>query len=1128
MEHGALPPGLIEGVFVGRDQELAAGAAVLEDVLAGRARLLLVAGEPGIGKSRIADELSHTAKQSGMLVAWGRCWEAGGAPAYWPWVQSLRALVRDLDASELRRCLTDGALDVAQLIPEIATAVGNANRPVIQEPDAARFNLFDSVATFLKNVAVSRPVMLVLDDLQVADTPSLLLLRFVARALGDDRILLVGTYRDTEITDEHPLSQTLTQVTREPIIRRLSLRGLTEEEVASFIAATAGFAPLTHLARTVHRETEGNPLFVQEVVRVLVEEGRLKKGAVEPVPTLHIPRTVREVIGRRLKPLAPDSLAVLSVASVFGREFNLRALSRLTERPWDEVMELLEEPLATGVVTDVPGAKNVLRFSHVLIRETLHDHIGRAGRLRLHYRAGTVLEELYREDVEPHLAELAHHFFEGMAGDNVEKAVDYARRAGDNAVSLLAYEEAVRLYQMALDAGARRVVTDRAQRCQVLLALGDAQARAGDEAGSTQTFFEAAELSKALKHPEYLARAALGYGGRLVWVRAGGDRRLIPLLQDAIDALGHSDNTLRARLMARMAGALRSEPSAELRESLATQAVELARGLDDPATLAYTLDGLSAALWKPDIPHERLAIANELIEVGTIAGDRERVISGRQFRVWVFLEIGDMASAYRELEETERIAVELRQPAQGWLPASIRVSLALLEGQYGSAEDLMSLSHYQRARTNRSDAVMAYALHAFQVAREQARLDDVQTLLAESAREFVWYPHLRCALTVLHCELGHVRAARTAFDELAADDFAVLPFDNKWLFAMSLLSEAACLLGDSHRAQVLYESLLPYWDRNAGAAGDGSMGSVSRPLGLLATTLGRLGDATRHFEQALEQNERLGARPFVAHTQHELGVLLANRGSYGDSDRAGELLSAALATSIELGMSALHRKVTAALEQSSAVTAGGEPALSDRASTDAGTFRLEGEYWTIVYGDGVVRLKDSKGMRVLARLLAEPGRPHASLDLERLGTPGDDALAHAAASGDAGELIDEEARRAYRSRLAELRRAIDEVDAVAGAEQVGAMQEEMDFITRELSRALGLGGRSRHAGSTAERARLNVTRAVKSALRRIEAADATLAAHLEATVRTGTVCVYMPDPRAPLEWRVSLEGVHSG
>ncbi|HEV3124530.1 MAG TPA: AAA family ATPase [Candidatus Dormibacteraeota bacterium] len=1116
-----------QGAFVGRDTEMSQALAVLEDVLAQRGRLLLIAGEAGIGKSRMADELATRAEKRGFEVVWGRCWEAGGAPVYWPWAQSLRSLIRNQGAEALRAHMGSGAIELAQLLPEIRGHLGEIPTSPTLDPDAARFRLFDSATYFLKNSAAVRPIMLVLDDLQVADTPSLLLLRFVAGALTDDRILLLGTYRDTELGPEQALSPTLRELAREPAVRRVSLRGLLAADVPRFIEATTGFTPQESLVRTVHEQTGGNPLFLQEVTRLLLEVGRLDREF-DSEARIAIPQSAREVVAQRLKPLSGDSRDLLMLASILGREFSLDALSRLVDRPLDDIFELLGQPLASRVVTDVPGSRMRLRFSHVVIREGLYDDIPRARRMQLHRLAGDVFEGLYAEDLEPHLAELAHHFFEGAAEGHVEKAIEYARRAGENAVSLLAYEEAVRLYRMALRGLELRITAAPQERCELLLALGDAQARAGDEAGRKQTFLEAAKLSESLGLSDQLARAALGYGGRLVHVRAGGDAHVIPLLEGGLAAVGKSDSVLRARILARLAGALRDDPSPEPRESLAREAVELARRLGDPAALAYTLEGLHAALWKPDNQQERLAIASEMVALGLEAMDRERLMIGHQNQALVFLELGDIPSVYQELDAVDRVEEELRQPAHSWVPIATRAELALLEGRFDDAEPLIDEAFRLRGRTNRSDAIEGHTVQLFQLRREQGRLKEIEHLLQASAREFTWYPMLRCALAALHCELGRETQARAEFEELAAEDFAGIPFDNKWLFSVALLGEIAYFLGDDPRARTLYERLLPYADLTAVAGGDVCPGSMSRYLGLLTAVMLRTDEAAGHFEAGLRSNERMGARPSLARTQHDFAVMLVKRAGHGDKRLAVRLLGDAHRTCVELGMPALQTKIADLLADLGVVASAAQIETSDsmpRSLTD-GTLRLEGEYWTIGYEGKVSRLRDSKGLRVLARLLADPGRPHAALDLERLGASGDEATARAVASGDAGELIDDDARRAYRSRLTELREAIEDADAQGNADQVGAMREEMDYINHELSRALGLGGRARVAGSIAERARLNVTRAVKSAMQRISSTDSALASHLEATVHTGTVCVYTPDPRSPVGWQVSLGDVH--
>jgi predicted ATPase len=366
------------------------------------------------------------------------------------------------------------------------------------DPDAARFKLFDSATTLLKNAADVRPLLLVLDDLQVADAPSLLLLRFVAGALSDSRVLVLGTYRDTELGPHHPLGTAITDLAREHAARLVTLRGLAEADVGLLIAAVAGITPHASLVRAAHRQTEGNPLFVGQVTSLLLEEGRVTERVSEVAPRLGMPQSVREVISKRLEHLPDGCLDLLRLASVLGREFNLEALSQLSERAVEDVLAALDEPQAARVLIDAPGARSRLRFSHAVIRECLYEDLGRTRRIQLHRRTAQVLETLYGDEAGSHLAEVAHHFFEGAPGGDAEKAIRYARMAGDQAVALLAYEEAVRLYGMALQALDLSQANDPQERCTVLLALGDAQTMAADEAGSKHTFLQAAALGRSL------------------------------------------------------------------------------------------------------------------------------------------------------------------------------------------------------------------------------------------------------------------------------------------------------------------------------------------------------------------------------------------------------------------------------------------------------------------------------------------------------------------------------------------------------------------------------------------------------------------------------------------------------
>lgn len=1110
-------------VFVGRDRELDELSRGLDDARKGRGRLFLLSGEPGIGKSRLVDEFASQAREGGVLLLWGRCWEAGGAPPYWPWVQLLRGYLRGQDADAVRDEIGAGAIDIAQMLPEIRDLFPDLPPPPTVDPDSARFQLFDSTTSFLLNAARREPFVLVLEDLHAADTPSLLLLRFLTNQIADASLLVLGTYRDVELTPEHPLTSAAAELSREPPTRRIHLRGLVEEDVARFVAAATRVQPPPQLVSALHRETGGNPLFMGEAVRLLAAEGRLEQLSDVATLRVAVPKGVRDVIGRRLNHLDDETKHTLSLASVLGTEFTTEALRRLAGVKPDELLSALDSAVEAGLVAPVAGSFGRFRFSHELVRETLYEELTSTMRMTLHTRAAQVLRQLYSTDEEAHLAELAHHFFEAAPLGEAVTAVDYARRAGDEAAHSLAYEEAARLYRMAVQALELTEPVDHKLLGELLLAVGEAQARAGDLETARDTFLRAAGIARRTGEASQLALAALGYGGRFVWARAGNDPNLIAMLQDGLALLGGSDDRLRVRLLARLACALRNSPDRERGAALSQQGLDLARRLADPPTLAYALEGRWGAVWWPENPQDRLEIARELLLTAERAGDRERAANGRLAAYVSLCELGRITEARGELGALGRSAEELRQPAQWWAFSAFRSVVALMEGDFlaeeARIEDALRMGEYTPVRDN----VAARRSQLFLLRREQGRLAEVEDLILASIDDFPWYPLNRAALACLLLETGRIEKGRAAFDDLARDGFRVLNRDNEWLLGMALAAEACSMLQDTESAGVLYEPLLPFAGWHAVGHGEGSVGAVDRYLGLLAATTGRVDDAERHLGDAIAVNDRMGARPWTAHSRCDLAHVLLERDGPGDRERALAELRSAGETCEQLGMPVLAEKVAKRLGD-----LGTGPATVQEPAGFAGAavFRREGEYWTLVFGQDAFRLKDAKGLRYLAKLLVEPGREFHALDLIGASTmvaaprASDEIRYRGDALGDAGALLDPQAKASYRRRLGELEEEVEDAEAMGDADRAERGRSEREFIARELAAAVGLGGRDRVAASASERARVNVTRAIKAALARIAEHSPALGKHLEATVRTGTFCAYEPDPRIPVAWQL--------
>jgi DNA-binding SARP family transcriptional activator len=891
------------GGFVGRAAELTELVSRLEDALSGHGRLVLLVGEPGIGKSRLADEVIRRSRARGATVLTGRCWEAGGAPPYWPWVQSLRAYVREADPSTLRAQLGAGAPYLVQLLPELRDRFADVAEPVSLESEGDRFRLFDAVAEFLRNAAQDTPIVLILDDLHAADTPSLLLLQFVARELGSMRVLLVGACRDVDPTPKEPLTLLLGALASEPVAHRISLRGFSRDEVAEYVELAAAEIASPTLASALHDETEGNPLFVGETVRLLAAEGGT---GVEPA--LVIPQTVRDVIARRLARLSDECNRVLVLASILGREFELVGLAGVSGVSEEELLETLDEAMVARVVSDIPGAQGRLRFGHVLIRDSLYEGLTSLRRVYLHRRALEALEGLYGPDPGPHLAELALH---AVSGGELEKAIGYARSAGDRALAEYAYEEGVRQYDTALDGLRILAPDDDATRCGLLLSKGRALAQVGNTPLAKETFLEAAEIARRLGLAPELAQAAAGYGGWHMWGRTGSDTRLVPLLEEALDGLDPEEAELRARLLARLAGALRDEHSRERRDRLSAEALEAARRSGNAGALLYALDGRSAAIIGPDTVGECLEIANEFCAIAEQGGDLERSLPAFDHRRTVLVITGDLQTAQLDLARELEIAEILRQPAQLWQAYAASAMFALLIGPVADAEPLIARA-FEFGETSMPDtAVPTHRLQRYWLADFQGWTEEVVPELADLAHAFPARVAFRCALAHAHARVGNVREARKLVTKLQADRFSALPFDQEWLWAMSLLAETVVWIGDVEAAEVLYELVVPWVALNASDHPEGFRGSVSRDAGLLASLLNRPDEAAGHFEDAILANTKIGARVWVAHAQSDYGRLLLERGQSGDTDRAEELLSSALDLSDELGLSALADRIRA-------------------------------------------------------------------------------------------------------------------------------------------------------------------------------------------------------------------------
>ena len=1155
----------IASCWVGRARELAVLEAALASACGGQGQLVFLEGEPGIGKTRMLQELTASAGNHDVQVLWGRCYEGEGAPPFWPWLQILRSYLMSSTPETLQAEIGAGAAALAQVIPEIRQRLTDLPSLPALEPAQERFRFFDSLTTFLKNAAQRRPLVLIFDDLQWADTPSLLLLQFVAREVHAASLCIVGTYRDLALEPHHPLTHAYRELARILPQQRLHLQGLSHHDVAHFLALTTGVAPAEPVVTALHQRTEGNPFFLTEMVRLLMTEGSTAAlGGPQAESRLVLPQSVREAIGLRVHPLPPPCQHLLRLASVMGRTFDVETLARVTDTTHAQLMQTLDCAVTAQIITTLLPAAGQYRFAHMLVRDTLYADLPMEQRLRWHRQIGEALEARWSYQdalgygpppdamsvagTDSILAVLAWHFFEAMGSNNEgAKALRYAVQAGRHATAMLAHEEATLHYQRALQSLTYTQPGDAAQRCELLLALGSAQMKAGDVPQARSTFLQAAGVAQSAEAPVLLTRAALGF--EKIGVEVGKvDQVLVTLLEDTLHVLGEVDSAECARVLARLALELSyAGTSTARRATLSQHAVTMARRVGDPTALAAALHTRLLDLWGPGALQERLATTTEMIQLAEATGDRERQMRGRVERLADLLELGERRVVDMELDAYLSLAQTLRQPRYLWYGQLMQTTLALMEGRFAEGEQLAQQALHLGQRVQPETAVHFYSVQLFWLYREQGRL---QALLPSVQRLVAQYPAVpawRSALATIYCDLGQAEAARSEFVRLAGQDFRDLPYTNSWLMSISLLAEVCAFLSDSAHAVTLYDLLSPYATHTVVIGGDavGCHGAVACLLGLLATTLQRWEPAVQHFEAALRMHQQMGARPFVARAQYAYAAMLVARNAPGDAAQAQMLLTLAHSTAQDLQMQGLMPHL---LEMQSrvlqALTPGAVPGVvHERASAlrltaettpepgltsqpDANLFRKEGDYWTLAYQGSTCHLKDSRGLRAIAVLLHTPGQEQHILDiLTALGEGQRTARRQESGvdtsgvpQGSLGATLDVTAKTDYKRRLLDLRATLAEAQRCHDLVRAAQAQAEIDWLSNELAAAFGLGGRSRQVGADAERARSTVTKAIKAAVHKIRQSHPALGHHLATHLKTGLFCQYRPAPGQPTCW----------
>lgn len=1039
-------------MLVGRDRELAALDGALAALSAGGGGVVLVGGEPGIGKTRLANEAAARAAARGARVAWGRCWEAGGAPAFWPWHEAFAALA-------LR--FPDGGA--------IATT----------DPSQARFALFRDAAAELARGAGAGPIVIVLEDLHAADQSSVMLLDFVATRLRGLPVLVVGTFRDLEASLRPEVGDVLARVGRSGTV--LAPARLREAEVGAVVRALLDDAAAdAALVARVYDTTHGNPLFVTEIVQ------QVRAGS---APTA-VPLGVREIIRQRLALIAPAGRRVLDAGAVLGVELGAADLARLVPGAALEI----DAAVASGLVT---RAGDRVRFAHALYREALYGDLPRPAREALHRDAARVLAATGAP-----AAEVAHHLLEAgpeAAGEAIAQAIAAAREA----LGAFAFEDAIAVLdraRVAVPAGP----DEAALRARVAIALGEARLRSGDPTGR-ELCADAARIARELGDASLLALAGLAYGA--VFAIGGVDPVMVGMLDDALAALPAADSGLRARTMARLAAARQPSPPADRPRdlALAIAAVDAGRRVASRPELLEILQSAGGALYGAAHPSIRLPIARQQVQLAEELGDAPRLIAGYVRLAMDHLELADLAGYERVTGEYERLVARFGAPAMPWRVPLMRSMLALARDDFAASERWQAAA--AAIDPDHPRATRARAFHRICFLRAAERHAELRASLAELRSLWMAMP--------FGVRLADARVAGS-LARLGADDevralLATLPaeaFDDE--INVMALAEAVWCTADREAAERLVPVLrrstgrwYPYW-----IDVEILEFPVERALAVVEGIGGDWAASDEHHAIARRGLERIGRRSSLARLTFELGDLMVRCDH--DVERGRALVGEARALAGELGLAELvalidrrHAAVTAvtaatAATAATAVTAATAPPAKAARRTFA--IAREGEYVAITTDRGLLRFKATRGFHYLAQLVDAAGA-----DVHVLALVG----ATDADRGDAGEVLDGTALRAYRARAEALRDMIEDAEARGDADRAEHARGELDALATELTRGTGLGGKPRRAESAVDRARSAVQRRIKDAIDRIAEADAELGTWLRRVVRTGNHCSFV-------------------
>lgn len=1080
--------------FVGRTRELAQLDAARAALLQGRGHLLVVDGEAGIGKSRFCAEVAERVREAGARVVMARCWLDGGAPPLWPWQPILAELCGD-DAVKL---LTSTA-DVADVGPD-------------------RFARFVAVTGRLADACRQSPVCLVIDDVHGTDVGALLLIRFVARSLPRFPLLVLLSRRSGEPVEGSEEARLLDELEREATA--ITLGGLDIAETEAFLHEHGVPHVAPDMLTTLFGLTRGHPLFLRRIAQTMSRSGA------EPA----LRGGLQVAIEQALDGLGAASRHVLSVAAVLGPDPLVSETAEVAGCSTVDVLDTIDDGAAAGLVAMAGDGR--LSFSHELVRAAMEHRLSPADRVEAHARAAAVVADDAIAGPRAHrLARAAYHArcAASRSADDARRAVSLCEAAAQAMVGNYAYEQADALLSAAMDLHALGRLSEPS--AWLTLQWAEAAALRGHMRAALERYGAALTRAEAEDKPALLAEAALGWGG--VWLGTHStpfERARSPgFCRKALDRLPATDpahETLRTRLQVRLTaeatfGGGPMEPLFE--------AVEAARRSGDPRALAEALNLAHHAMFTPEHVRGRLALAEELVEVTSVADLEVLSLMGMLWRTIDILHLG-AEPCIRALEALRERATALGNESVLYNVAVVDVLLLVGQGRLADAEAQAHRAHELGERIDQLDRHVYRATQIAAIRWMQGRegeavatAEEVTTSPTLSDREFSVWAMAAC----LAARAGDRERAWVILKRCLPSELVDLAPSGTWTAGLVALVEAAVALGDRGLSGQAYDLLLPHADLPAVAGlGIVCLGSVERTLGVAAAALGRHDLAVEHLERAVAANERLGNRPMATISRGDLAGALVRRGDAPGSrrDRASALLrqvitegSAMELTGRVAGWEAELRDLDAARPASdpAAVAAPGgrredRRAASGTGSAERGVIRRDGRRWIVALVERRIRVPHRVGMRYLAELLTNPGKRIPAVTLADNVSDPSRPQRH--------ELLDEQARSTYAARARELAADLAEAEASNDLHRAERLRVELDALVDQLEAATGLNGRPRHFPDDHERARVAVQKAIKRAIEAIEDADTQLADTFRQTISTGVTCSYTPLATEPIAW----------